>query len=196
MVADELKGVFEPYIEEEELVLWADKPDTSVYLTPADILLVPISIVLGFFFMSQGMLYVTTAISLGYISTGIFALAIWGILFILAGCYLMLGRFLYKNWRKKHTYYGLTNKRVLVYARGRRIITELLSEIPSLKKSVRGNGIGTITFGHSPFTASWCGNTGMNCLAGFDQWDLFALHDIRDANYVYEIIETLRRHRW
>jgi len=195
-MSDEMKNVFDPYIWEDEIVLWEDKPDTRVYFTPADILLVPVSIWIGYFFLDRGLSYVTTAISLGYISAGIFVLVLWGTLFILMGCYLVLGRFLYKNWRKKHTYYGLTNKRVLVYVRGRRIVTELLSEIPSLRKSIRRNGIGTITFGHSPFTASWCGNSGMNCLAGFDQWDLFAFHDIRNADYVYELIETLRNYRW
>lgn len=188
-MADDDTKVFEPYLDEEELVLWTGKPDTGVLLTPADMLLIPISILVGISFMNTGLSYMFGAISMGYV-----ALALWGALFILMGSYLMLGRFLYKSWRKRHTYYGLTNRRILVYARGKRMVSEEILEIPSLAKAVRPNGTGTITFGPSPFTASWCGNTGMNCLAGFDHWDLLALHDIRDASHVYEILETLRGH--
>ncbi|MEN6372273.1 MAG: hypothetical protein ABFD64_09710 [Armatimonadota bacterium] len=187
-MADDI-GVFEPFLDEDELILWTGKPDTSIFLTPADVLLIPVSILIGISFLNTGLSYLFGAISIGHV-----LLALWGTLFIIMGGYLMLGRFFYKTWRKRRTLYGLTNRRILVYARGRRMVAEEIMQIPALGRAVRRNGTGTITFGPSPFTASWCGNTGMNCLAGFDHWDLLALHDIKDANHVYEIIETLRGH--
>ncbi|MEN6520040.1 MAG: hypothetical protein ABFD46_02670 [Armatimonadota bacterium] len=188
-MADDDAGVFEPFLDEDELILWTGKPDTHILLTPADVLLVPVSILIGISFINRGLKYIFGGIDIGYA-----VLAVWGTLFILMGGYLMLGRLFYKIWRKKRTHYALTNRRILVYARGRRMVAEEILQIPALGRSVRTNGSGTITFGPSPFTASWCGNTGMNCLAGFDHWDLLGFHDIKDANHVYAILETLRGH--
>jgi hypothetical protein len=108
------------------------------------------------------------------------------------GLYLILGRFLYKNWRKHRTNYAVTNKRILVKVGHGRVREQPISEIPLLHKQVYRSGTGTITFGRSPFAAVWCGNTGMNCLAGFDTSEMIAFHDIRQADDVYALVDSLK----
>jgi hypothetical protein len=43
---------------------------------------------------------------------------IWGTPFVLAGQYLIWGRFIYNRWRKQRTYYALTNRRALIVEHG------------------------------------------------------------------------------
>ena len=193
-MADDFSELFKEDLQEDEKILWAGQPEPSVYLTRADTVLIPISLWLGLYTLRSGMLLLGRLFIPGYSVRSILISMVVGGLFVLVGIYLMLGRFLYKIWRKRRTYYAVTNKRVLVLARlnGRRLQEQPITEIPALQKSVRRDGIGTITFGYSPFAASWCGNTGMNCLAGFDRADLIAFHDIKGANEVYDLVEGLR----
>ena len=76
--------------------------------------------------------------------------AIWGIPFVIAGQYFIWGRFLTEAWLKRKTYYGVTNRRVLIVQEGwkRKIRSCYLESI--YRNCARGK-----THGH---TAGWVRN--------------------------------------
>ena len=41
-------------------------------------------------------------------------MVLWGVPFVVIGQYMVWGRFLYDAWLKPRTYYGITNRRVLI----------------------------------------------------------------------------------
>jgi hypothetical protein len=41
-------------------------------------------------------------------------MVLWGVPFVVIGQYMIWGRFLYDAWLKPRTYYGITNRRVLI----------------------------------------------------------------------------------
>ena len=82
---------------------------------------------------------------------------IWGTPFVLAGQYMIWGRFLYNYWKKQRTYYGLTTRRALIVVNGFRVRTVLSADFKNMiiiDKSVRHDGIGSISFG-APVSGEW-----------------------------------------
>jgi hypothetical protein len=177
---------------EDEEVLWTGKPETSVIFTTADILLIPISLWFGIYAIYNGFLFLSLSLNPNYDIVLAVLSAFGGLAFIFMGFYLTIGRFIYKIWRKQHTTYAVTNKRVLVKVGHRRVKEQAISEIPLLRKQVYRSGTGTVTFGRSPFAAVWCGNTGMNCLVGFDTSEMIAFHDIKHADNVYALVDWIK----
>jgi hypothetical protein len=123
-------------------------------------------------------------------------MALWGIPFILIGQYMIWGRFFYTAWKKGRTYYGITNKRVLVLNTGasRKITDAYFSNLDSVSLSVQPNGIGTIQFAPETQTPSAWG-FGSRRRQGF-QMDIdlsrLVFFDIADARNVYQLIQTQR----
>ncbi len=75
---------------------------------------------------------------------------LWGIPFVLAGQYLIWGRFVYQRWLKERRYYALTNRRALIVQygfRGRACTSAYFDGLAMLDKRVRSDGIGDIAFG-------------------------------------------------
>lgn len=188
-----MNSVFDDELIEGEEILWTGQPTAWVMLSPVDWLLIPLTIALG----SQA-INLAVYIILRFVMSGgreVSALTMIGYVpFALIGTYVIVGRFIFKYWRKKHTHYAVTNTRIMVMiALDRRYLTsEWLTDIPEMHKRVGPNGIGSIVFARSPFIAAWCGNTGMNCTIGFDKREFMAFHDIHNANRVYLLIDNLR----
>jgi len=182
------------HLHEGERILWIGQPDTSIVLTRADILLVPISLWLGIYTLSWGLEYLEKSLTGAGSPVGTFLVFTEGIAMVMVGLYVTLGRFVYKNWRKRRTYYAVTDQKVLAVTNTwpKKVFAELISDLPDVRRFIHSNGIGTVTFGRSYFMASWCSNTGINCSSGFDALDLIAFHDIKAADYVYELVNKLR----
>jgi hypothetical protein len=51
-------------------------------------------------------------------------MVLWGVPFVVIGQYMIWGRFLYDAWLKPRTYYGITNRRVLMRARNGRLSSD------------------------------------------------------------------------
>jgi hypothetical protein len=82
---------------------------------------------------------------------------IWGTPFFLIGQYLIWGRFIYRRWKKRRTYYALTNRRALIVesgVRSRTASSAYFDSMTMLDKWVRSDGVGTLSFG-GPVTGEW-----------------------------------------
>jgi hypothetical protein len=96
----------QPYLRGVEQLLWAGRPDPQVWFTSMDLFLVPFSILWAAFaiYWEVGVI----------ISPGGAFFIIPGIPPVALGLYLTFGRFVYKQYRKRRTVYGITSQRVIV----------------------------------------------------------------------------------
>jgi hypothetical protein len=142
-----------------ESVEWTGRPNPAVIFHKEDLLLIPFSLLWGGFaiFWTLG----ATGMWEGWTNRPNqpfqwFAL-VWGMAFVLAGQYLIWGRFFYNWWKKQRTYYVLTNRRALIVEnglRGRNSSSAYFENTATIDKRVRSDGIGSISFG-GPVMGEW-----------------------------------------
>jgi hypothetical protein len=179
-----------------ESLLWSGQPMRKVIFHRQDWFGIPFSLMWGGFaiFWESGVTGFWGFSQHSHPAPGFFAL--WGVPFVLIGQYLIWGRFLYVDWRKTHTYYGVTDKRVLILnaGRNRRVIDAYFSNIDSVALTTRYDGIGTIEFSPelSAQSAWGFGNSrSNNNQIGIDLSRL-AFYDISEARNVYQLIQSQR----
>ncbi len=126
-------------------MLWAGRPKAGIRFRPQDAFLIPFSLLWGGF-----ALFWETTVLVG--GAPIF-FGVWGIPFVLLGLYMIAGRFIVDARARSRTYYGLTNRRVILISgtSGRQMKSLLLSAVGDTTVDEHGDGSGTITFGGSPF---------------------------------------------
>src|SRR2546425_847012 len=110
-------AAIQPELISGEGILWAGRPNTSTVFHKEDLFLIPFSLLWGGFaiFWEAGVSgYWGNSTRSGPWVFGMF----WGIPFVLIGQYLIWGRFFYAAWKRKRTYYAVTNRRVIVVQNG------------------------------------------------------------------------------
>lgn len=129
---------------------WFGKPNPHVIFHPSDWYVIPFSLLWGGFAIFW---------ELGVSGHGGFKesnpswfMMLWGVPFVVIGQYFIWGRFFYAAWKKRRILYAITNRRVIVMVKPPRAktISAYLDAIPSIEKTIRPNGIGTLTFGQAP----------------------------------------------
>lgn len=68
---------------------------------------------------------------------------------LLIGLYMLIGRFFHDAWRRARTFYGLTDRRVLI-VRGKQFQSLSLDQIEELSLNESKDGTGSIRFGREP----------------------------------------------
>ena len=187
-----LAQVFQPDLFRDEKVVWAGQPDLRVRLSSGDIFLIPFSLLWGGFalFWEAGVLGF-----LGGNGPAPFFFALWGIPFVVFGQYFIWGRFVYKAYKNRRTFYGLTNQRAVIVTslRSRRVQAVYLNQLPTIGKTVRRDGSGTIEFGSSPnWTAAAYANSGLDFFGGRTGPAAPAFYDIPDVESVYQLVMRLK----
>jgi hypothetical protein len=173
------------YLGPGERLLWSGRPDPEVRFAPIDAFLVPFSVMWGGF----AVVWEVTVLASG---AGPF-FVLWGIPFVLMGLYFMVGRFVYKQRRKRQTAYGLTNTRAIVA-----VGVSSMSDTPitdastSIKRSRDGTHV-SITFGARSGWGPWgpsYGNTGME----FFEWGrtAVAFYDVAQPEAVLAALQQAR----
>jgi hypothetical protein len=178
----------QPYVQPGEAVLWTGRPDPNRLLSGKDLFLIPFSLLWGGFaiFWEGSVLLLGS----GPNKAPIF-FVLWGIPFVLAGQYIIWGRFFVKRWQRQRTTYAVTNQRVLIL-RGRSLQSIFLSQLPPIVQSSRADGSGTLEIGNSgsPFGYGVWANTGMDAFSMGRS--VFAFYDIPDVTRVYGLINQAR----
>jgi len=132
-------------LEPGERLLWAGRPHGGIVFRAADFFLTPFSILWTAFVFTWEYMAIRSGI--------IFAI-IWGIPFVLIGFYVVIGRFFWDAQVRKHTVYGITDKRVIILRRfpRRKVQSVFIKDIPQLELTEKADGSGTIILGNEP---SW-----------------------------------------
>jgi hypothetical protein len=116
---------------------------------------------------------------------------LFGVPFIAIGLYLVIGKFFYRRWKSSNTYFGITNKRVLVVTTvpRKKIVSGYLDSLPAITKSIGRNGIGTLQFGNpAPAYAYWSRFP----WSAEPAQDVPTFYDIPDADNVFAVVSDLR----
>ena len=164
-----------------ERLLWAGRPLNGLRFRPADVFLIPFSLLWGGFaiFWEWSV----------FNSKAPFFFLLWGIPFVLAGVYLIVGRFVVDAWQREKTFYGVTNEHIIIVSGllNRKVKTLNLRTLSDLSLSERSDRSGTITFGATNPYSSWFGGmawpgVGQIVTPGFEM--------LQNAKTVYD---TIRR---
>lgn len=175
-------------LQASERLMWSGKPNPAILLTKADIFLIPFSFLwFGFFLSVAGDIFTS-------IDKMPFPFFLFPFFFLIVGSYISIGRFVYKYFRKKKTYYFLTDKRVIIITDflGKNIQAAFLKEIPTINKSVNGKGMGSLVFGNQNMQAAMYGNTGMELFGAFNTNPIPAFYDIPNVQEVYKKVSDLK----
>ena len=179
-----INQLFREHLQKDETILWSGQPDPSVLFTRYDVFLVPFSLLWGgFAFFWEASVLSSWVRGADRGAPSIF-FVLWGIPFVLLGIYFIFGRFVYKYWRKKNTYYALTNRRALILTRGLfgSFQSTYISNSQNIGLSMGARGTGSITFGNVPFWGAAYGNSGMGIFGrGFGS-SATPFYDIKTRN--------------
>lgn len=178
--------IFMNELLKNEEILWSGQPENTIFTT-SDIFLIPFSLIWGGF----AVFWEISTI----IASAPFFFSLFGIPFVIMGFYLIFGRFIFKSIKKKHTYYAITNQRILILSnlRSSNLQAEFIRQIPCINKSVKSNGIGTIKFGNSPYLTGMYGNSGVEFFGNRYTNDIPVFYDIQDVEAVYKLINEIRQ---
>jgi hypothetical protein len=182
--------VFQSELLPGEKIVWTGQPERSVWFTGRDFHLIPFSVAFfGFsiFIWLLALDEVTESAPHEDFSF-IFPVFITSLL-MLIGFYFCVGRIIFKNWRKKHTYYALTNRRALMlYLHiGRRMESLFLDCVPTINLSLRRSGVGTVRYGSTSSMDYYYGNSGLDILPGYKASLPASFFDIANARDVYQL---------
>ena len=185
-------ATIQPELTPGESILWAAQPNTSITFHKEDAFLIPFSLLWGGFaiFWEMGVAgFWRSGSSAG--KQWVFGM-IWGIPFVLIGQYLIWGRFLVAAWKKRHTYYAVTTRRVIVLQEGwsRRMASAYIDTLPTIIKQDGWRGIGSLSF--SQQQPMWVRTGGWGAWDGMAVGDVPQFRDIEDVDSVYRLVTEQR----
>lgn len=177
LIQNDVRG-WEPYLDEDETVLWTGQPKPGLMFKSSDIVLSGF----GFFFFAFAIFWTTMAGSMGS-EAGLFGYVfpLFGVPFILVGGYLLFGRFFWDAFVRGKTRYALTNRRAIVAksAFGRSMASHPITKSSEIELQVGPPD--TVNFA-SKFVRSK--NGGHNVPVGFER--------IEDGTSVYKLLREIK----
>ncbi|WP_433567053.1 hypothetical protein ACQP1O_18840 [Nocardia sp. CA-151230] len=161
-----------------ENMLWTGRPRRGLALHAWDAFMFPFGLV----FCGLAVFFVISDVAEGASPLSL----LWEGVFVIAGLYLLLGRFIVDAQRRARTFYGVSNRRIIIISRlfGYKVQTFNPRTLEHLSITERSGGDGTISFAAISFfdprwsTVLWIGAS-----------PLPAFEMIEHARSVYELIE-------
>jgi hypothetical protein len=186
LISSNTQSEIQRELDSGEKLLWSGQPRRGLCLNASDLFAIPFSLVwCGF-----AILWETTVIK----HHAPLFMQLWGVPFVLIGLYLVFGRFFMDAYTRARTFYGVTNKRLIIVTGGfsRRVRSLPWQSLAAATLEERGNGGGTISFGpelSSRFAPS--GNFGS--WPGSSQSPLRALYLSDHAREAYDAIKLAQQ---
>ena len=177
------RSAIENDLAPQERLLWAGRPRQGMIVRAADGFLIPFSLMWGGFAIFWEFSVVSSNAPVFFM--------LWGIPFVLVGCYFIFGRFIADARQRARTSYGVTNERVIIISGVfRRNVKSLnLRTLTDVSLGERADGSGTITFGQQP--AFYWHMHGMGPWPGMPVIPSFEL--IPNAKEVYDTLRNAQR---
>lgn len=178
------EDILTPHLDPGERLLWAGQPRAGIRLRGQDAYLIPFSILWCGFAIFWEASVIHTGAPLFFM--------LWGVPFVVAGLYIVVGRFIVDARSRERTYYGVTSERILILNGlfSQQTKSLQLRTLTDVSLTQRGDGSGTITFGpaHSMsavFPAGAWPGAGRYSPPSFDL--------IERAKEVYDVIRNAQR---
>lgn len=173
-------------LDSGESLIWSGTPRRGLALRSSDAYMIPFSLLWGGFaiFWEAGVLR-TNGPNTAFMS-------IWGIPFVLAGLYLIVGRFIVDAGIRAKTFYGLTNRRAIIISGlfSRTINSLPLRTLTDISLQERSDRSGTILLGRPQPYSSW--RSGMRWPGG-SQYSTPAFEMIPNAKTVHDQLLEAQR---
>lgn len=139
-------AVFSPILEPGERLLWSGRPPQGVRFEAYDLVRVPFSLVwLGIAVTFEGMAVRTMVVEGGLVPK-LFAGV--GLVFVLAGLQLAVGRFFDDARERAALRRGVSDRRVLLLRDGALVYSRSLAELGPVRAEAGPDGVGTLYLGH------------------------------------------------
>lgn len=186
------RDVIESELSGNEKLLWSGKPRQGIVFRSFDIFMVPFSLIwAGFAVFWEIMVLIQIPGEAGTI--GIF-FAFWGVPFVLAGLYILFGRFIIDSKRRKHTFYGVSDERIITVSGifSRKVESVNLKTLSNLSLKEKTDKSGTISFGQGNPYPWWFNGYALPGMYKTGQ----EFEMIEDARKVYEIIRKAQTSKY
>lgn len=138
-----------------ERALWTGKPQQGIRFRAADALMIPFSLLWAGFaiFWESAVIFGRAPLFFG----------LWGIPFVLVGCYMVFGRFLVDAYLRSRTTYAVTGERILIRGGlfGSSLRAVNLKTLSEMSLDTKSNDRGTLTFGQPNPLGMWYGNASL-----------------------------------
>lgn len=159
-----------------EIIEWSGEPKPGAVFTALDIFLIPFSLL----WCGYAVFWETTVI-INHVPF----FWMFGLFFVVAGLYIVFGRFITKYISNKNTAYAITNRRILV-ARRRGVSALELQDVPIIQKTEKRDGSGSLCF-EPPNPRMWGWNAGSD-LWGFSQKNQMKFSGFENVRDVYLLV--------
>jgi len=179
-VLDSAESVVRSKLEDGETLVWSGMPKQGLLLRPTDAVVIPTSLLWGGFALYWEYEVVTTH--------QFWVLQVWGIPFVLIGLFLIVGRFFVDAALRSRSYYGLSDKRILIVI-GDKLQSYPLSDISGIGITSGSDRVGSLVFG-VPGTPV---PTNMSVVLPSSRVNFPTFTMIADAQSVYDQIEEARK---
>jgi hypothetical protein len=180
LAVDERKRLA-PLLRSGETLRWTGRPDPNVLFSKADLLFVPFSLLWG-----GGAIVAEYRMITGDLHP---LNAVLGIPFVLLGLYLIVGRFIHKNRRKRTTVYGLTEKRAIASTSNRSWRAAVIQGASVSINRSRNNEHATVTFDATLYTMYQ--NSGLEIL-GIGHRQGIGFFDVPNPDELITALDALR----
>ncbi|MCA9114933.1 MAG: PH domain-containing protein [Planctomycetaceae bacterium] len=124
-----------------ERLLWAGQPRKGLMFRQIDVIMIPFSLMFCGFAVFWEYMVLRMEAPLDF--------ALFGLLFVAVGLYLLIGRYFVDAWQRARTFYGVTSDRILIisgiHQRSTRSIP--LDQLKELSLTERSDGTGSVTLG-------------------------------------------------
>ena len=126
----------------QERVLWKGQPEKGNYLESQDN-----------FILSFSVIWLVFSLYFEYhnFKSGDTSSALFGLIFVAIGLYLVIGRFIYAHYMRDKTFYVVTNKNLII-KKGHRVTIHKKAELPPMTLILHKDGNGTIIFQDKSFS--------------------------------------------
>ena len=183
-------SLFQPYLFAGENILWTGRPKQGLALSGRDVFLIPFSLLWGGFAIFWNVSVWTfpkTGESVDWF------MPLWGLPFLIAGVYLIFGRFFHDAAIRKRLFYAVTDQRILVLrgSNSAKLKSLDIDRLPKLELTEHSDSTGTIELdGDSSFLGSRMNGFGYWTPALSNATQFFRIDHPRQ---VYELIRTQPR---
>jgi len=135
-------------LDSDESLIWAGVPKQGLLLRPVDAFMIPFSLMWGGFAIFW---------EVSVLSMGVWPFALFGIPFVLVGLYMIFGRFFVDAKRRANTFYGLTDRRVIIVSGlfSRTVNSLPLRTLHDISVQEQRDRSGTVMFGRPPPFGGW-----------------------------------------
>lgn len=175
--------ILEKYIEDDESILWSGTPDKKTIWNRYDILLLPVTFLIGGYLIYYA---IVTAVFMIRGVAGLFMIfPIIGITFLLIGFYLILGRIWYRAKRHERDIYAVTDKRIIIINTLR---IESMVQILPRELYVRQKG-NDILLTQTNLAGDIYYNLGLDVFWGNQPERTYGFYGIFDAEHILKIIK-------